>query len=120
MATSDLALSLNILYGIILLFMGLFFAILTYPLMKGTVKMNHMYGVRFPQSYYSDEAWYQINVYGGKLFMVWGILLAIAGALILFIPITDYVVGLIIFLALMGTMLVPIGLTYNYARTFNP
>ncbi len=120
MALSDLAFSLNLLYGFILILMGLFFAVFTFPLYRGLIKMNHMYGVRFPQSYSSDEAWYKINAYGGKLLMIWGILIAVAGTFLLFIPITDYVLGLVIFTILMATMLVPIFLAYNYARTFRP
>ncbi len=32
--------------------------------------MNHFYGVRFPQSFKSDEAWYEINAYGGKALLI--------------------------------------------------
>jgi hypothetical protein len=120
MAIPVLIFGLNFIYGFFLLLTGLFFAALTYPLIKGMVKMNHYYGVRFPRSYNSDEAWYKINAYGGRLFMIWGVFLAIAGATIIFIPITDYVVGLGIFLVLFATIIVPISLTYIYARNFNP
>lgn len=118
MAIPDIAFGLNILYGIILIAFGLAMAIGTYPLVKGMVKMNHDYGVRFPQSYYSDESWLKINAYGGKLLMVWGVLIVIAGACLLLIPIQNDAIGLIVFLGLLATMVVPIVLTYRYARNF--
>jgi len=50
---------------------------LSVPLIRRKVKMNHWYGVRIPASFVSDEAWYDINHYGGRLLFYWG--LAIAG-----------------------------------------
>ena len=51
--------------GIALLIAGL-----SIPLILRKVPMNHFYGVRFPQSFRSDKAWYEINVYGGKALLI--------------------------------------------------
>lgn len=39
---------------------------LSIPLMRGRVGRNRVYGVRFSQSFQSDEAWAAINRFGGK------------------------------------------------------
>ena len=46
------------------------------PLVRRKVKMNHWYGVRIPQSFESEEAWYDINHHGGLLLLYWGFLVA--------------------------------------------
>lgn len=46
------------------------------PLIRRRVKMNHWYGVRFRASFASDEAWYDINHYGGRLLLYWGLVIA--------------------------------------------
>jgi uncharacterized membrane protein len=51
--------------GIALLIAGL-----SVPLILRKVPMNSVYGVRFPQSFKSDEAWYEINAYGGKALLL--------------------------------------------------
>jgi uncharacterized membrane protein len=38
--------------------------------------MNHWYGVRIPASFASEEAWFEINYYGGRLLLVWGLTIA--------------------------------------------
>lgn len=43
---------------------------LSIPLIRRRVPMNKFYGVRFPQSFQSDEAWYRINAFGGKCLVV--------------------------------------------------
>lgn len=40
------------------------------PLILRKVPMNRVYGVRFPQSFRSQEAWYEINAYGGKALLI--------------------------------------------------
>lgn len=40
------------------------------PLVLRKITMNHFYGIRFPQSFKSNEAWYEINEYGGKALIV--------------------------------------------------
>ena len=58
--------------------------LLGYPLTMRQVKMNPWVGIRFSKAFYSEENWYQINAYGGKVFMIWGNWVAVAGIQILF------------------------------------
>lgn len=51
------------------------------PLIKRKVRMNPWYGVRIPAAFASEERWYDINAYGGRLLLVFGVVFALtAGA----------------------------------------
>ena len=43
--------------------------------------MNRAYGIRVPEAFTSEARWYDINAYGGGLFLVYGVLLAAFGFL---------------------------------------
>ncbi len=45
-------------------------AALSVPLILQKVPMNSYYGVRFPQSFKSNEAWYAINRFGGWMLLL--------------------------------------------------
>jgi hypothetical protein len=45
------------------------------PLMLRRVPMNRWYGVRTRKAYASEEAWYEINAFGGRAFFLFGLLL---------------------------------------------
>jgi SdpI/YfhL protein family len=107
----------------ILCCIGLFYLagmilVISYPLTKCRVKMNRWYGIRYAQAFYSDENWYKINVYGGKVFMKWAIFVAIAGILIFFIPIDDNTLLLAAYLSVYATLIIPIIITAAYASHF--
>ncbi|WP_456274595.1 SdpI family protein [Bacillus sp. AK031] len=80
---------MNIVLGLILIGCALLFTGLSLPLYLKKVKMNYLYGVRFPNSFQSDEAWYEINRYGGKQLIIWSVPMLIAGVVILFLPSLD-------------------------------
>ena len=46
------------------------------PMILRRVPMNRWYGVRTRKAYASEEAWYEINAFGGKAFFLFGLLLA--------------------------------------------
>ena len=46
------------------------------PLVLGKVGRNPWYGVRIPASFESDERWFEINHYGGRLLLAWGMTIA--------------------------------------------
>jgi hypothetical protein len=98
--------------------MGVMVTIISYPLIKGNVKMNYWYGVRFPQSFYSDESWYKINAYGGKVLTIWGLFLVATGILIIFIPLNSRQALFAVFIGAYATIIVPIIIIFNYARRF--
>lgn len=56
------------------------------PLILGKVKMNAWYGVRIPAAFASETAWYDLNRYGGRLLLVWGLALAVVATVGAFLP----------------------------------
>jgi SdpI/YfhL protein family len=60
---------------------GLLMAAFSLPLVLRRVPMNRAYGIRIAEAFTSDARWYDINAYGGRLFFVYGILLAGLGYL---------------------------------------
>jgi len=53
---------------------------LAIPLIRRKVKMNRWYGVRIPAAFASEAAWFDLNHYGGRLLLAWGLaMLAAAG-----------------------------------------
>ena len=46
------------------------------PMILRRVPMNRWYGVRTRRAFASDEAWYEINAFGGKAFFLFGLFLA--------------------------------------------
>jgi hypothetical protein len=60
---------------------GLLLAAFSMPLVLRRVPMNRVYGIRIPEAFTSDARWYDINAYGGRLFLVYGALLAAFGFL---------------------------------------
>ena len=60
----------TVLFAFVNIGIALLLAGLSVPLILRKVPMNHLYGVRFPQSFKSDEAWYEINEFGGKALLI--------------------------------------------------
>ena len=57
----------NLIFGLTNILVGGLLLALSIPLIKGKVKMNYLYGVRFKKSFESEENWYALNRYGGRL-----------------------------------------------------
>lgn len=60
-------------------FTGLLMLGLSVPLILGKVPRNTIYGVRTPTSLASDEQWYRINVYGGRVLAWWSVPIILTG-----------------------------------------
>lgn len=58
---------------------GLVTIAISIPLVLRKVPMNRLYGIRVPKAFKSDANWYDINAYGGKLFLAFGLFLVIFG-----------------------------------------
>jgi hypothetical protein len=58
---------------------GLFMTAFAVPLVLRKVPMNRAYGIRIPKAFESDRAWYDVNAYGGKLFLAYGLGLTVFG-----------------------------------------
>lgn len=72
--------------GITDLALAALFAVLALPLARRHVPMNLWYGVRIRQAYLSDDAWFDINEFGGRRLLWWALAPAIAGIWCLFFP----------------------------------
>jgi hypothetical protein len=58
---------------------GAMSVVVSVPLILRWVPMNRWYGIRTRKAFASEENWYAINAYGGKLFFAFGaFLLAVA------------------------------------------
>jgi hypothetical protein len=58
---------------------GLLTTALAIPLVLRKVPMNRVYGVRVLKAFKSEDNWYEINAYGGRLFLAYGLLLTFFG-----------------------------------------
>lgn len=76
----------NIALGISNIFVGLLIIIISLPLARRKVPMNRVYGVRLKKSFESEENWYTINAYGGRLLIGWSIRLVLIGVATFFLP----------------------------------
>ncbi len=54
---------------------------LSVPLVKRKIKMNPWYGIRIPESFKSPERWFEINQYGGRLMLWWGIAIGVVATI---------------------------------------
>ena len=62
---------------------GLTSILLAIPLIRRKVPMNRLYGVRVPKAFASERNWYEINAYGGRLLLVFGLFVLGFGVLTL-------------------------------------
>lgn len=65
--------TLNLALGISNTACSLLVAALSLPLIRGKIKMNTVYGVRFRKAYQSEELWYKISKKGGRLLLLWSL-----------------------------------------------
>ena len=106
----------NLIFGLVnVLAGGLIFA-LSIPLIKGRVKMNHLYGVRYKKSFESEENWYKLSRYGGRLLAYWSVLFMAVGIACFFIPLDAGNVFFWIALLFPLTVLIPAYQTYRYGQ----
>jgi hypothetical protein len=54
-------------------------ALLSVPLILRKVPMNRVYGIRIRKAFVSQQNWYEINAYGGKLLLIFGLSLLAYG-----------------------------------------
>ena len=59
---------------------------LSVPLIKRKVSRNPFYGIRTPEAFKSEQRWLEINEYGGRLILRWGIVIAAVAATGLALP----------------------------------
>ena len=94
---------------------------LAIPLVRGQVRRNSFYGVRFPQSFQSDDAWFAINRFGGKRLIVWSVPLVVIGIASFFLPLQLHT-GLTLALgfAPLIFILIPVVEAWRFAQRYRP
>jgi len=108
----------KILFGIGLFYFAGIMTVISIPLITRSVGMNRWYGFRFPEAFYSEEAWYAINAYGGRMFVIWAAFAAVAGILVFILPTEDPSLLLVAYLSVLATLIIPIGITLAFAGHF--
>ncbi len=58
---------------------GLLMILVSVPLVLRKIPMNRAYGFRIRKSFVSQNNWYEINAYGGKLMLAFGFFVALFG-----------------------------------------
>jgi len=81
----------KIVVAVINILTGMVFILISIPLVKRRVEMNHLYGFRISKAFESEENWYNINTYGGKQLIIWSILIIMVGIICLVIPTTEII-----------------------------
>lgn len=59
--------SIRLFISFVSILVGMLAIGLAIPLIRGKIPMNDIYGVRIPKSFTSEENWYKINTFGGKI-----------------------------------------------------
>ena len=65
----------------VLIGLGAVLVAVSVPLIARMVPMNRWYGVRTRKAFASEDNWYELNAYGGKLLAVYGGFLVVVGAI---------------------------------------
>lgn len=65
----------------VLICVGAVMVAVSVPLIVRMVPMNRWYGVRTRKAFASEDNWYELNAYGGKLLAAYGGLLVLAGVI---------------------------------------
>jgi hypothetical protein len=100
---------------------GVLSLVLAIPLVRGRVKPNPLYGVRFRESFQSEEAWFAINRYGGRRMAIWAMPIIALGLVVLFLPLrTNTALTLILGFGPLLLVLAPVLQTWRFARHFQP
>ena len=102
----------------ILIFIASILIVISLLLIKGYIKMNYLIGVRYPEAFYTDENWYKINAYGGKVFLIWAILIVMAAILLFLLPVDNSII-LIAYIIVFATIIIPIAITHAYVKNLN-
>lgn len=98
---------------------GLACIALAVPLVRGRIGRNGVYGVRFPQSLQSDEAWFAINRFGGKRLIVWAVPLIVVGVVSFFLPLKSHpALALLLGFGPIVFILIPLVESYRFARRY--
>ena len=108
--------TVNIALGVSHLFTAGMVACLALPLVRRKVPMNHLYGVRFRKAFESEELWYDINEYGGRMLLRWSIPLGLIGVATFFLPLGENIPRILLVACAPLIVLVPALQSWRSAR----
>ena len=110
---------LNWKLGLSIASLGFILIVFSIPLALGKIGPNPWYGVRFLLSYKSDDHWYAINRYGGRLTCIWGMVILVLGLAGLFLPTNNesLLLGGIIFST--SLVFMPVVQGWRFAKQFD-
>ncbi len=81
---------------------GIIFILISLPLIKRKIKINHWYGLRLPKTMKDERVWYEVNERSGRHFFIFGIIISLLSVIFylgnFFTQITTTVVFTIIIL----------------------
>lgn len=72
--------------AVTILLTGVLTLLISLPLKFRKIPMNGVYGIRIPAAFKSNERWYEINAYGGRVLANWSWLTTATGVIGLFLP----------------------------------
>jgi hypothetical protein len=108
-----------LIVGISWIVCGLVCLALAIPLARGKVARNAIYGVRFRESFQSDEAWRAINQFGGRRLMRWSLPLIAVGAAAFFVPLQRHPIMTILFgVAPLIFVFIPMIESWRFAKNY--
>jgi hypothetical protein len=110
-----------LIIGVSWIALGLLVTAAAIPLVRGKVARNGLYGVRLPQSFTSDDAWYAINRFGGRRLILWAAPMIAVGIVCLFLPLRAHPVRtLILGFSPLAFILAPAIQTWRFACRYRP
>ena len=65
---------------------GVLIVAVSWPLTKRKIGRNCWYSIRIREAFESETRWYDINAYGGRLFLRWGVAVTVVGLVGLALP----------------------------------
>ena len=96
---------------------GLLCIAVSLPLIRGKIGRNSIYGIRLPQSFQSDEAWFAINRFGGKRIVIWSVPMVAVGIVCLFLPLQSHTaLTLVLGFAPVVFLLIPVFESWRFAQ----
>ena len=110
MDTAAIALGIsNVLIAVLIV-------LLSIPLSKGRIPMNRWYGVRFRESFESEENWRRINAYSARQLIYWSIPLLLIGIVTFFLPLKDRAALAVLLACAPLLLIVPAVISHRFAR----
>ena len=106
----------NIGLGIYNIMVGVICILISIPLVLRKIPMNSWYGIRFSNSFVSEQNWYRINAYGGKQLIVWSFLLILFGGVTFFLPIGKNQIWIILVASAPLILIIPAIMSYIYLK----